>query len=60
MKRVSTVVLGFYVFKLLSSFPVECMIQYPNGTMIHHENLNSILFPEDQDEQQKLLEADNE
>jgi len=40
------------------SFPVECIISHDNGTVIHHENLNSILFPEDREKLDEEFEKD--
>lgn len=43
---------------VIFSFPVECLVQYANGTVIHKENLNSILFPDDHDAVQQHFEND--
>lgn len=48
----------FVFFIFLFSFPVECVIHYDNGTVIHHENLNDILFPENREELQEKFEQD--
>lgn len=40
------------------SFPVECMVQYSNGTVLHHENLNDILFPDKKDELEEAFQND--
>ena len=31
---------------------------FPNGTVAHHENLNTILFPEEQEKLQEKFEQD--
>lgn len=37
---------------------MECLVQWPNGTVIHHENLNFILFPEDYEKAQDDFSKD--
>ena len=37
---------------------MECIISYDNGTVIHHENLNTILFPEDREKLEEQFHND--